>query len=448
MKRDTHFSQATPPGRGAMSIIRLSGPMSIESVSVICGKDIQHLMQRKTILTTVYDTKMSPIDTALITFFQQPNSYTGEDVVEISCHGNPYIVDAIVEALLKTGIRLSEPGEFTKDAFLNGKIDLVQAESIGNLISSRSMVAARMRLRILRGDLTESLLKIRSSLVELLSQYEFELDISEDDSFFLMSSKKALSIIVKCLHDCDALLETYDDGVLYNQGFRLAIIGKPNVGKSTLLNRLVGKDRVITSSVPGTTRDTVDAVFFLQDIPITLVDTAGIGSPGDPIEKIGVQRSINEAENCDMIINLLTPKDYKKGFSSNSAPVISVINKIDTLSASQKDQLSKKTKKTLHISALFNTGIAELKDEIYTRTKRPGCDIADIVITTKRQKQAIVHCVEGLKRARGQINKEPPLVELLCIDIKSCISFLDTLLGKTTEDDVLNNIFNNFCVGK
>ena len=149
-----------------------------------------------------------------------------------------------------------------------------------------------------------------------------------------------------------------------------------------------------------------------------------------------------------MIINLLTPKDYKNGFSSNSTPIISVINKIDTLSSSQKDRLSKKAKKTLHISALFNTGIAELKEEIYTLTKRPGCDIADIVITTKRQKQAIVHCVESLKRARSQIKKEPPLVELLCVDIKSCISFLDTLLGKTTEDDVLNNIFNNFCVGK
>ena len=448
MKRDTHFSQATPPGRGAISIIRLSGPMSIKSVGKICCVDPCTLIDRKTILTTIYDTKRSPIDTALITFFQKPNSYTGEDVVEISCHGNPYIVDAIVEALLKTGVRISEPGEFTKDAFLNGKIDLVQAESIGSLISSRSMVAARMSLRILRGDLTGRLLKIRDSLIGLLSQYEFELDISEDDSFFLMSPKKALSIIVKCLHDCEALLETYNEGVLYNQGFRLAIIGKPNVGKSTLLNRLVGKDRVITSAAPGTTRDTVDALFFLQDIPITLVDTAGIGSPDDPIEKIGVERSINESENCDMIINLLTPKDYKNGFSSNSTPIISVINKIDTLSSSQKDRLSKKAKKTLHISALFNTGIAELKEEIYTLTKRPGCDIADIVITTKRQKQAIVHCVESLKRARSQIKKEPPLVELLCVDIKSCISFLDTLLGKTTEDDVLNNIFNNFCVGK
>ena len=159
MKRETHFSQATPPGRGAISIIRLSGPMSIESVGKICCADPSALIDRKTILTTIYDTKRSPIDTALITFFQKPNSYTGEDVVEISCHGNPYIVDAIVEALLKTGVRISEPGEFTKDAFLNGKIDLVQAESIGSLISSRSMVAARMSLRILRGDLTGRLLK-------------------------------------------------------------------------------------------------------------------------------------------------------------------------------------------------------------------------------------------------------------------------------------------------
>ena len=191
MKRETHFSQATPPGRGAMSIIRLSGPMSIKSVGKICCVDPCTLIDRKPILTTIYDTNSSPIDTALITLFQKPNSYTGEDVVEISCHGNPYIVDAIVEALLKTGVRISEPGEFTKDAFLNGKIDLVQAESIGSLISSRSMVAARMSLRILRGDLTGRLLKIRNSLIGLLSQYEFELDISEDDSFFFNVSQKS-----------------------------------------------------------------------------------------------------------------------------------------------------------------------------------------------------------------------------------------------------------------
>ena len=445
MKQETHFSQATPPGRGAISIIRLSGPEAVMSVSKICDKIILPLTHKRPILTTVYDTNNSPIDSALITFFPKPDSYTGEDVVELSCHGNPHIVDAVFESLLKTGIRLSEPGEFTKNAFLNGKIDLIQAESIGNLISSRSKVAAKMSLRILRGDLTARLLKIRGSLIDLLSQYEFELDISEEDDFSIISSRKAMSIIVKCMRGCDSLLKTYNDGLLYNQGVRLAIIGKPNVGKSTLLNCLIGKDRVITSDVPGTTRDTIDALFFLRDIPITLVDTAGIRKSVNIVEEQGVERSINEAKNCDMIINLLTPKDFKEKFSFNSAPVISVINKIDTLSGPQKKRLSKKA---LCISALFNVGITALKDEIYKRTKHSGSDIADMVITTKRQKQALVRCVENLKRSRSQLNKEPPLVELLCVDIKACISSLDTLLGRTTEDDVLNNIFNNFCVGK
>ena len=448
MKQETHLSQSTPPGRGAISIIRISGPGAVESISKICDKNILPIKHKRPTLTTLYDADSSPIDSAIVTLFPKPNSYTGEDVVELSCHGNPHIVDAVVEALLKTGVRISEPGEFTRDAFLNGKIDLVQAESIGNLVSSRSMVAAKMSLRILNGGLTKRLINIRDPIIELLSQYEFGLDISEDDSFSLTSSRKAISIISKCIQRSNSLIKTYSEALLYNQGLRVAIIGKPNVGKSTLLNCFVGKERVITSDIPGTTRDTIEASFLLREIPITLVDTAGIRDPANRIEGLGVQRSINEAKNCDIVINLLTPKSFNQDFLSDSVPVICVINKIDTLTNTQKTALSKKTETFLYISALFNIGVAALKDEIYKQIKYSNTKTPDIAITTKRQKQSLVSCVQNLTRARSQLKKTPPFIELICVDLKNSISSLDSLLGKTTEEDILNNIFNNFCVGK
>ena len=214
------------------------------------------------------------------------------------------------------------------------------------------------------------------------------------------------------------------------------------------MNQLTGIDRAITSGVPGTTRDTIEALFSVRDIPITLVDTAGIGNPTDPIEKLGVKRSIDESKNCDMIINLFTPTDPPKKIHFGGIPTIRVINKVDTIDKHQKERLLKNTNNVVFISALFNTGLTTLKDEIYKKIKLSTPEIGDVVITTKRQKHLVVSGLKDLRQARSLLKNNPALVELLCVDIRSCVSSIDTLLGNTTEDDVLNNIFNNFCVGK
>ena len=356
MMFDTIVAPATPPGYGGISIVRISGSLSTKLTKQICKRKTSFSHRRPT-LSSVYNVVGNIIDDAVFTFFKSPYSYTGEDVLEISCHGNPIIVDQIVSTICSFGARLADPGEFTKRAFLNGKLDLVQAESVSKLIESRSVEAANINSKILSGSLSKKLNTIRESVVSVLAELEFEFDISENESLIPNLIIKSRNTINNNILACDNLIASYADGRLFNHGARVVIYGNPNVGKSTLLNALLEKDRAITSEVPGTTRDTVDADIVLGGIPVTLIDTAGIRSASSDVESAGIKRSYDEMKNADLLINVVTNED-EVGETIQSKNTVIVFNKVDLVSPPEK------LTDIIPVSALLGDGVASLKNII------------------------------------------------------------------------------------
>ena len=440
MMSDTIVAPATPPGYGGVSIVRISGSLSIALTKKICKRRSSFSHRRPT-LSSVYNNAGNIIDNAVITFFENPQSYTGEDVLEISCHGNPIIVDQIVSTVCGFGARLADPGEFTKRAFLNGKLDLVQAESVSKLIESRSIEAANINSKILSGSLSKTLNTIRESVVGVLAELEFEFDISENESLIPNLITKSYKIIDNNILACKNLVASYEEGRLFNHGARVVIYGNPNVGKSTLLNALIGKDRAITSDMPGTTRDTVDADIVLGGIPVTLIDTAGIRSASSGVESAGIKRSYDEIKNADILINVVTSEDGVAEKTQTKNTVI-VFNKIDLVVP------SKKMTDIIPVSALLGDGIAGLKNTIKEKLISKNTRDSDIVLTTRRQEIAITGCKNSLSASLKYLNKDAPELEIVAFELRDSINHIDALMGKTTVDDILNKVFSGFCVGK
>ena len=440
MMSDTIVAPATPPGYGGVSIVRISGSLSIALTKKICKRRSSFSHRRPT-LSSVYNNAGNIIDNAVITFFKNPQSYTGEDVLEISCHGNPIIVDQIVSTVCGFGARLADPGEFTKRAFLNGKLDLVQAESVSKLIESRSIEAANINSKILSGSLSKTLNTIRESVVGVLAELEFEFDISENESLIPNLITKSYKIINNNILACKNLVASYEEGRLFNHGARVVIYGNPNVGKSTLLNALIGKDRAITSDMPGTTRDTVDADIVLGGIPVTLIDTAGIRSASSGVESAGIKRSFDEIKNADLLINVVTSEDGVAEKTQTKNTLI-VFNKIDLVVP------SKKMTDIIPVSALLGDGIAGLKNTIKEKLISKNTSGSDIVLTTRRQKIAITGCKNSLSASLKYLNKDTPELEIVAFELRDSINHIDALMGKTTVDDILNKVFSGFCVGK
>ena len=440
MMSDTIVAPATPPGYGGVSIVRISGSLSIALTKKICKRRSSFSHRRPT-LSSVYNNAGNIIDNAVITFFENPQSYTGEDVLEISCHGNPIIVDQIVSTVCGFGARLADPGEFTKRAFLNGKLDLVQAESVSKLIESRSIEAANINSKILSGSLSKTLNTIRESVVGVLAELEFEFDISENESLIPNLITKSYKIINNNILACKNLVASYEEGRLFNHGARVVIYGNPNVGKSTLLNALIGKDRAITSDMPGTTRDTVDADIVLGGIPVTLIDTAGIRSASSGVESAGIKRSFDEIKNADLLINVVTSEDGVAEKTQTKNTLI-VFNKIDLVVP------SKKMTDIIPVSALLGDGIAGLKNTIKEKLISKNTPGSDIVLTTRRQEIAITGCKNSLSASLKYLNKDTPELEIVAFELRDSINHIDALMGKTTVDDILNKVFSGFCVGK
>ena len=441
MNPDTIVAPATPPGRGGVSLIRLSGPTSKHIAKKITG--LNSLKNRRSLLTAIQGVG-GVIDDVLIVFFKKPSSYTGEDVIEISCHGNPNIVDCIIELILEKGARLADPGEFTKRAFLNGKLDLIQAESVAALIASKSKAAASMNQRALAGKLSTKINNLRNSLVTLLSRIEFELDISEHDT----PDKNLPEILHKSLNDnilkTQQLLESFEEGKLYNSGARVVIFGAPNVGKSTLLNSLVRKDRAITSQTPGTTRDTIDADIVLDGIPVVLVDTAGVRQTREGVEGDGVRRSFDEIRKADLVIYVYCDNDSESYLIDYiiDMPHIVVFNKVDL------SENPIQTNGVFSISALRGDGVDDVRKEIPKFLKNSINSGSDDVLTTRRQVRAISGSNKKITAALTLLKNTEPQLEIIALEIRDAIAELDALLGKTTVDDVLGQMFSDFCVGK
>jgi len=440
MISDTIVSPATPPGYGGISIVRLSG-INAKKIATSMSRGCNNFKTRVATFVSIFDNDDEKIDDVLITFFKSPRSYTGENVIEFSCHGNPIIVDQIVATACDAGARIAEPGEFTKRAFLNGKLDLLQAESVASLIQSQSNIASKINNKVLSGELSNKLIDIKNKILGVMAELEFEFDIRESELIRPNLINNAIEIVEDSVKSLNVLIGSYKEGRMYNQGARVIIAGKPNVGKSTLLNALLNKDRAITDSAPGTTRDTIHDNIILEGIPITFVDTAGIRNTNNPVESAGVKRSLLEIKNADLLINMTSENEY----------LIDNIDDIDTITVYNKSDLGSPSnihKNTFLVSALYKNGIKSLKKAIIKKLTANNSSGSNTVLTTRRQLDAITICSLSLKRSHQLLKKELPELELVSFELRDAINHLDVLFGKTTTNDLLKRVFSGFCVGK
>lgn len=445
---DTIAAIATPAGVGGLAVIRISGPKSSD-IAQICTSQSASYEPHKATFTPFLDPRTNEqIDEVIITCFQAPKSFTAEDVVEISCHGGHYIAKRILQTTLDNGARLAEPGEFTKRAFLNGRIDLTQAEAVSDIIASQTETSHQTALQQLQGQLKEKVVQIRQDLIDTVSLLELELDFSEEeiDKTHYNEINEAISEIKST---CEQLVDSYKNGKIYRNGILAAIVGKPNAGKSSILNALLQEERALVSEVPGTTRDTIEESISHNGIEIRLVDTAGLRTSDDTIESMGISRAENVMKQADILLHVIDINEETdpEPFQENGAPVIPIYNKIDLA----PDRAKESQYQGVFTSATELTGIAEIGDAVIEKVlgrHHNGAESSDtMVITSERHRKALQSAVESLEKALVSVENEMPS-EFIVVDLRDALNSLGKLTGETTTDDILNNIFEKFCIGK
>ena len=435
---DTIVSQATPSGFSAISIVRLSGKKALAFSKALTKKEAPG--HKKPILSSIY-IKNNLIDKGMITAFHSPNSYTGEDVVEIACHGNPNITKSIIEEVISFGGRLAEPGEYTKRAFLNGKLNLLQAESVGLLIKSKTLEAVERQTRNLSGGITEKINEIKESLLSCISVLEFEFDVSDEEYLTKDTMSKITNALKKCEKNTKKLNDSFKAGHAYNNGLKISFMGKPNVGKSTLVNKILNLNKSITSSTPGTTRDLVLTETVMSGIPITLIDTAGIHKTKNEVEKIGIEKTTEEIHKSDIVVSV---------FTKNTQPIDikGLKNKIMVYNKTDITPYEGKKKGVVAVSAKEGDGIEKLKETIIEKTNTTKTDSSEPLITTIRQRDAIHKLNHHIQLATDNFKDTSPELEITALEIRSAIKQIDLFTGKTTTNDILQRVFSDFCVGK
>ncbi len=440
METHTIVSQATPIGHSSIAVVRLSGSRSFEFTESLSGvrKPRKH---HDIILLPIKNKEGEKIDSGIFTFFSKPNSYTGEEVVEISCHGNPFIVEMIIEHSVFLGARLAEPGEYTKRAFLNNKLTLSQAESVSLLISSKSKESAVQNNKNIEGGASKKVKDIKKSLMKTLSIIEYELDVSEKDEVSLKTSKELSMLLKNNILQCESLLGSFDAGTAYSTGFRVVIVGRPNVGKSTLMNAILGQGRSIVSEQAGTTRDSISHNLIIGGVPITLVDTAGVRGAKNKIEAEGIRKTGAEIDRSDIVLSL---------FTTGAQPIenIELKNKINVFTKGDIHKHESVDSSTLSVSAITGLGLNALKKSIKHNLLGLASHTGDAFINTERQKLAVRSCLESTTSALGAITKNPPLFEIAAHESRLAINSLESFLGETTTDEILDSVFSDFCVGK
>lgn len=450
MKEDTIVALATPAGVGAISVIRISGPQSFSAVdNIFSGKSkIEKAASHTLHYGDVKNRDDEHIDDVLVSVFRAPNSYTGEDSVEISTHGNPLITQKIIELLINNSdLRLAEPGEFTKRAFLNNRVDLTKAEAVADVINSRTEASFRGARNQLDGLLSKKVNELRSQLLNSSSFVELELDFVEEDIQFV-NQDELLKRIDTIIIDIDTLLESYEFGRVIRDGVNVAIVGRPNVGKSSLLNYILKESRAIVSEIPGTTRDVIREEVSIGGILFRLFDTAGIRVSDDTIEKEGIIRSQETVRNADVVIFLedveqATSKDLFVDLLSltSTAKIIKVVNKID-LDKSFKADVDVK------ISAKTGVGIDLLLKKLIEKTiGNESYTEKTAIVTNLRHHNCLKKSRENLINARESILKKMS-GEFISVDLRNAEMNLAEIIGEVTSDDILNNIFIKFCIGK
>lgn len=458
MIKETIAAIATGMSNSGIGIIRMSGP---EAISIADGIFVSARKNFKlTEATThtvhygniVYEDNI--IDEVLIIIMKAPNSYTREDVVEIDCHGGVYVMKKILDILIKSGARTAEPGEFTKRAFLNGRIDLTQAEAVIDIINSKNKYALSNSVKLLNGKLSEQITEIRKDLINNIAYIEAALDDPEHISLDNYGDKLLITVD-NYIDKVDNLIKTVDNGKIFTQGVKTVIIGKPNAGKSSILNILAGYDRAIVTDIAGTTRDTIEEQINLAGITLNLVDTAGIRNTKDIVEEIGVNKAKELVEEADLILYVvdssteLDENDYNILNIIKNRKTVILLNKSDLDTVTDADSISKITdSKVISVSAKDNTGLDELSETIVKLFASGEIDYNDeVYVSGERNKEALEETLESLKLLKKSINEGLP-EDFYTIDLMNAYEQLGKITGESVEDDLVNEIFSKFCMGK
>jgi tRNA modification GTPase len=455
---ETIAAISTPPGRGGIGIVRLSGPdsASIAAQLVRLRQPLEHARARR---ADVLDGSLNEegrieggrIDEALVTWFQAPNSYTAEDVVEIAAHGSPVVLELLMRRALELGARLAEPGEFTQRAFLAERIDLTQAEAVRDLIEAQTLTQARQAASQLGGALSRRVAPAKQGLVELIALLEAGIDFAEDD-VDVAPAREIARRIGDLIPGLEALEASYGRGRIVHDGLTLAIVGRPNVGKSSLFNRLVERERAIVTATPGTTRDTVTERISLEGIPLELVDTAGLREGSEEAERLGIARSREALADAGLVLvvldatEALNEEERRLLEAVQGRPAVVVLNKCDLANAVIENDFATIGFEVVRTSALTGEGIPALRERILAlatggAAEEPG------MLTSLRHHRAILSTLEALRDA-AQANAGAIPHEMILLDLYRALWALDSLTGQTTSDDILNLIFSTFCIGK
>lgn len=434
---DTIVAPATPVGRSALAIVRIDGPLSAEILCRMTGSSMPD--ERKATLT-----QLSDIDECIVVRYVAPHSFTGNDLIELTLHGNPLLVGRVIETAVSFGARIAEPGEFTERAVLNGKLDLVQAESIGNLINARTPLQARLSLSNLGGSLSRTAVALRNGLLFVISRLEAGLDFSEEGYEFI-TRDELRSRVELALSQTSSLAESYRRGRASTAGLTLVILGLPNAGKSTLLNRLVGTERAIVTPIPGTTRDIVSETIEIGGLPVTVLDTAGLRASGDLVETIGIERARAAAQGADIVLYLA---DATIGLTDQDQSELAAFDVKDVLVVYTKIDLAPAPSGTAGISVTAGLGVdmllGRLDDLVRENFAAPE---GSALVVNERQRRAVVESESSLRAALASIDAGMD-EQIVLVDLYRASTSLGLLVGAITQDDVFTEIFSKFCIGK
>jgi len=452
---DTIVAIATPPGIGALGIIRLSGKESFRIINELFpSKDLSQ-QPSHTIHVGYLKNGNEVLDEAVVSLFKHPHSYTGEDVIEISCHGSPFIHQQVMDACVSKGARLAKAGEFTQRAFLNGKLDLTQAEAVADLIASNTAASKRTAINAMRGGFSQVLKDLRDQLLQFSALIELELDFSQEDVEFA-DRTKLYKLIEEAQTTTSNLVESFRLGNVIRHGVQVAIIGNPNAGKSTLLNILLNESRAIVSDIAGTTRDTIEEILNIDGILFRLIDTAGIREHStDVIESIGIERSLEKMRQADVVVYLfdvdeMTPQSLKKvesDFDTQGIKFLLVGNKTDTIGDAAARKKFEQVAGIIFIVAKDGTHVEVLKERLVDMVLEGRVSTEDTVVTNARHYHALQEVQKSLHDIRAGLDGKIAS-DLIALDIRRCLHYLGEITGEITNEDQLDYIFSKFCIGK
>lgn len=452
---DTIVALATPPGVGAIGVIRLSGKNSFEIIDQLFPSKKISEQSSHTLHIGYLQEDEKILDEVVVSIFRNPKSYTGEDVIEISCHGSSYVQQQIMQAIFRKNARLAKPGEFTQRAFLNGKLDLTQAESVADLIASNTDASLKTALQNMRGGFSKVLQELREKLIKFSALIELELDFSQEDVEFA-DRKKFYELIDQIAFTTESLLQSFKLGNVIKNGIQVSIIGKPNAGKSTLLNTLLNEDRAIVSEIAGTTRDTIEEIINIDGILFRLIDTAGIREHStDVIEQIGMSKSFKKTEQSDIVIYLFDPQVTEEkellavieNLKSRKKKKLLVANKSDIVDETQIKNNFRNIKNIILISAKTNKHIDRLKRKLVDIVMEGKILNENTIITNSRHYNSLQLISQSIHNIKKGLD-ENLSVDLLTPDIRQCLHYLGEITGEITTEDQLDYIFSKFCIGK